>query len=122
MTSHRLQPNSFDPSDIAPPGRCIHEIAAWLDDIEPVLRAVRRGGGAVSDGCVGWLKGHLASFRSAADWMETYPEDQEELDRTHFEAHWTFTRLQAVGCMTLELLDRWAADRAATPAVLVPAA
>lgn len=93
---------------VDPPGLCLDEIAAWLDEVEPILRAVHRRTGPSSAGLLRWSSDQMAFVADIASWSEEVAFEVEALeeDGSLFDVAWLCTRIGAALSMMRDLAGR----------------
>lgn len=75
---------------------CVEEIEAWVDEVRPVLQALRSRGGAPSSGQQEWLAAQLRVAAEALDVLECDTFEAEAAGTPCDELRWVHTRVCAV--------------------------
>ena len=106
MTSNTPSPAPTTLCAVAPPALSVDEVAAWLDEIEPIASAARRDqpGGSRSPGLVEWASRQATIAALAGQWVEARTEEAEALDQPVEDLIWLCTRVQTVAATVAALL------------------
>ena len=96
MTTNPIELRPTGPAPITPPELSIEEIAAWLEEIDPILAAVRSDPRPLSAGAQRWVLGQVAVLTQVAHWLDDNTDDLEDPDQPALDALWIGVRVGTV--------------------------
>lgn len=109
MTSNPMNPEGPILQVVAPPDLSVDEIAAWLDEIEPILAVVCEDD-RLSAGASRWVIDQMPFAEDVASWMVEIAFEGEASDQDLFDVMWIGNRVQcALARMHSVLLSQLAA-------------
>lgn len=109
MTSNPMNPEGPILQAVAPPDLSVDEIAAWLDEIEPILAVVCEDD-RLSAGASRWVIDQMPFAEDVASWMVEIAFEGEASDQDPFDVMWIGNRVQcALARMQSVLLSQVAA-------------
>ncbi|MGI8756866.1 MAG: hypothetical protein ACR2MB_13620 [Acidimicrobiales bacterium] len=103
MTLHPVNPERSGVPAVDPPDLSVDEIAAWLDEIEPILAAVCQGD-RLSAGASEWVVDQEPFARDVASWMVEIASEAEASDQDLFDVIWIGNRVHCVSAKLQSVL------------------